>query len=341
MRACDGRLRLRIVTHSPRGSVKSPTFVLIASSAYSGSTLLASLLGTHPDIATVSEVAGRRRETQMDTFRCSCQRLMTDCPFWLAVLAAMRERGYHDFKLGNFALNFSRAPNGWLERARSGSLRWSALEDLRDRLFSIVPSHAAALRDIGSRNRSFAETILAMTDTKVFVDASKERMRIRYLNRYLGMDVKVIHLIRDVRGVVDSVARHAGLPIDLAGAAQDWASTNRTLLRHIKRMAPSQHRLVRYEDLCAAPEATLAALYQFCGVDPNFGMRSTDDTMQHLLGNARRLEAGWSQIRLDERWRTSLGAGDLSRIMAGAGDIGRRFYPELMVGIGPQKSADA
>lgn len=304
-------------------------YVVIAARAYSGSTLLAGLLGAHPDITTVGEVSGRRREPRMDTFLCSCGTLMVDCPFWHAVQAGMHGRGYDDFGLGNFRLNFSPPRTGWLDRVRSGSLRWSFLEDARDRLFGMWPGHTATLHELGRRNRAFAETILGLNSARVFVDASKERMRVRYLQRYLGMDVKVIHLVRDVRGVVDSAARHAGHSIDVAAAAQAWASTNRTLARHIESLSPESRRIVRYEDLCAAPEATLSALYEFCGVDPLAAARPRVGGAQHVIGNRRRLAAGWSEIRPDERWRSSLTAEDLSRIASAAGDVAARFYPEV------------
>jgi hypothetical protein len=305
----------------------SVSYLLIAARAYSGSTLLAALLGAHPQIATVSEVSGSRREGRMDTFRCSCGERMVDCPFWQAMQARMRNRGYPDFRLGNFELNFSRG-RGWFERLRTGSLRWSLLEGFRDRAFAIWPGHTASMRQIGRRNKDFAESVLEETGARVFVDTSKERMRIRYLRRFMPMELRVIHLVRDVRGVVDSIGRHAGHPIDVGAAARDWTSTNRTLMRHTEDLPPDKGLVLRYEDLCADPAGTLDAIHTFCGVS-RLASGPSSGHGQHLLGNERRLETDWTRINLDERWRSRLSNEELARIAETAGAIARRLYPEL------------
>lgn len=303
------------------------SYLLIAARAYSGSTLLAALLGAHPQIATVSEVSGSRRESRIDTFLCSCGERMTDCLFWQAVHAGMRNRGYRDFKLANFELNFSPG-RGLFERLRTGSLRWSLLEDVRDRAFALWPGHIATMRHIGRRNKDFAETILEQTGARVFVDTSKERMRIRYLRRFMPMELRVIHLVRDVRGVVDSIGRHAGHPIDVGAAARDWTSTNRTLMRHMEDLPPHKRLILRYEDLCADPAGTLEAIHTFCGVS-RLASGSGSGGTQHLLGNERRLETDWTRIKLDERWRSRLSNEELARIAETASAITRRLYPEL------------
>ncbi len=259
----DGSLRVRAVTAPP--TTRSRTrVVLLATRAYSGSTLLAALLGSHDDVATVSEVSGHQRQHRMATFQCSCGRLMTECPFWAEVAASMRRQGFADFDLSNFRLNFSRG-HGSFERLRTGSLRWTWAEDVRDAAFNLVPGNSRAMRELGRRNVAFAQTVLDVVGASVFVDASKERMRIRYASRYMDADIRVIHLVRDVRGVVDSVIRHVNGPVDIAATARHWARTNETLRRHGEWLGAERYRLVRYEDLCARPAATLHSLFEFCG----------------------------------------------------------------------------
>ncbi|MBA3687642.1 MAG: sulfotransferase [Chloroflexi bacterium] len=301
------------------------SYVYVACSPFSGSTLLASLLGAHPEIATVSEVSGTKRAGQMDVFRCSCQRLMTECPFWLEVQDRARAVGIEDLSLGDFALRFDE-PGLW-HSIRSGSLRSTAAEDIRDALFNLFPSHRRSMRRLGQRNRDFANVVLDVTHKRVFVETSKEGMRLRYLHRYLGMELKAVHLIRDVRGVVSSSRGRFGAQVDVGAAARAWARNNQTLMRHMQTLGVGDRTLVRYEDLCRDPEETMATLYGFCGVDPSAAPRPSGSYgLQHLLGNRARLQPT-AEIRLDERWRTSLSAEDLSTIVRAAAPIAQSLYP--------------
>lgn len=303
--------RVRENERGDRGPHRS--YVLIACAPYSGSTLLASLLGAHPQIATVSEVSGTRRAGQMDAFRCSCQRLMIECPFWQEIQDRARSAGIADLALGDFGLRFGKP--GLMHRLRTGSLRWTLAEAMRDAALHLAPSYERSLRVIGERNRIFANVVLDVTGKTVFVDTSKEGMRLRYLRRYLDMDLRAVHLIRDVRGVVSSAKQRHGAHVDVAVAATAWTRTNRTLMRHLQAMDPATRMLVRYEDLCRDPGRTMAALYDFCGVDPSAGPApSVSHQSQHLLGNRARLQPT-TEIRLDERWRTSLSSDELATIV--------------------------
>lgn len=303
------------------------SYVMLACSPYSGSTLLASLLGAHPQIATVSEVSGTQRAGQMETFRCSCQRLMVECPFWQEVESRASAAGIEDLSLGNFGLRFSKP--GFLHHVRTGSLRSTVAEDIRDIAFSFFPPHQKSLRKLGERIRAFANIILDVTNKRVFVDASKEAMRLRYLHRYLGMDLKAIHLVRDVRGVVSSSKGRHGNNVDVGAAASAWARTNSTLMRHLDSLNASDRTIVRYEDLCGDPKGIMAELYAFCGVDPSMAPGgSISNESQHLLGNRARLKAT-TEIRLDERWRSSLSSHELATITHASAPLSRSLYPDI------------
>ena len=323
--AADGR---HLAATGLEADASHRSYVVVACAPYSGSTLLASLLGAHPEIATVSEVSGTKRVGQMDVFRCSCQRLMTECPFWQQVQSRALAAGINDFALGDFRLRFG--GGGILHHMRTGSLRWTAAENIRDALFQTFPSHERRLQELGQRNRAFANIVLDVTNKRVFVDTSKEGMRLRYLSRYLGMDLKAIHLVRDVRGAVSSSMRRDGRGADVGAAARAWARSNATLMRHLAALDARNRTLVRYEDLCRDPEGTMAALYSFCGVEPsNVPGRSVSNNSQHLLGNRARLRPT-TEIRLDERWRSSLSSDDLAVIAKASAPVFRSLHPDAV-----------
>ncbi|MEO8509644.1 MAG: sulfotransferase [Chloroflexota bacterium] len=305
------------------------TYIFLASSAYSGSTLLSYLLGAHPDIATVSAASGGRRQSRIDEYRCSCGRLLNECPFWMEVRERMVARGHADFELGHFRLGFDQAPGSRRERMRTGSLRWNRLETARDLILDRLTERGATMAAVGRRNADFAAVVMAVSGGSVYVDASKERMRIRHLRRFLPMPLKVIHLVRDVRGVATSALHHGSSAAGGAdAAARNWAATNRTILRHLDDLPPEDHMTVWYEQLCSETEATMSNLYAFCGVDRS---RAADpllaDAEQHLIGNRRRLSA-WSEITLDERWRSELSPGQQARILGLGSSVQRELYPQ-------------
>ena len=294
-------------------------YVFLASNAYSGSTLLSFLLGAHPQIGTVSDVSGQRRERMMSTFACSCGRPMTDCPFWRDVAAEVGQSGM-EFSLANFHLGFDDRSPRWLGNARVRSLGGHAPEAIRDRLFRFLPGDERHMRELGRRNAAFAAAVLNVTGASVFVDASKERLRARYLQRYVDPELRVIHLVRDVRGVVESTLRRGKLRISASDAARRWARTNSAIMRSVKTVDPDRRLLVRYEDLCTDLLGTMRRLFAFCGVDPEVDVSRIVSREQHLIGNSMRL-AGVGEVRLDERWRTTLTPDDLRQIATSAGPL--------------------
>ena len=299
-------------------------YIFLASNAYSGSTLLSFLLGAHPQIGTVSDVSGQRRARMMSTFACSCGLLMESCPFWRALLEELERTGI-DFSLANFRLGFDERNSRWLGKARMRSLGSRALEVARDRLFRLVPGDEHHMRELGRRNAAFARSVLAVTGASVFVDASKEQLRARYLRRYVDQKVRVIHLVRDVRGVVDSTLRRGKLGISATEAARRWGRTNEAIMRSVEEIGPERRILVRYEDLCADLEGTMRRLFAFSGVDPDVDVGRIVASQQHLIGNSMRL-SGVGEIRLDERWRTSIAPHELAGIIRSAGRVQAALY---------------
>lgn len=306
-------------------------YVFLASHAYSGSTFLSYLMGAHPEVATVSDVSGQRREHVMDTFQCSCGRLMAACPFWTDLLVELGRTGL-DFSLANFELGFDHRSPPWLGALRVRSLCSGMLEQLRDRAFRVIPRDERHMVKLGQRNAAFAGAVLRKTGASVFMDASKERLRARYLQRYVDPELRVIHLVRDARGVVDSTIRRGKRRISPTEAARRWARTNDAIARSMSSIPPPRRLVVRYEDVCADPRKEMRRIFSFCGVDPDVDVEHLIGGEQHLLGNRMRL-GGVQEIRLDERWHSTLTSAELETIAANAGPLQASLYqPAQSVG---------
>lgn len=306
-------------------SVAERGYVFLASSPYSGSTLLSFLLASHPRVSTISDVSGRRRRDQMSTFRCSCGELMLACPFWTRLRDQARDHGIPDLDLADFGLGFDGAHPGPLARFQARSLRWSALEHMRDRVLAPFGVHDA-MRHVGARSWSLANAVMDLTDADIFVDASKERLRVRYLERHLPVRPLVIHLVRDVRGVVESTLRRRKVDDSVAAIARGWSRTNASIERQLRELPDARVLRIRYEELCADVPGALRRAFAFMGVNPDASLLPVG-RQQHMLGNRMRLSAP-ADVRLDERWRASLDAATERAILQAAAPVFERLYPE-------------
>lgn len=56
--------------------------IIIASTPYTGSTLLSILLGAHPSVSTISELTGVTPRVKIDEYMCSCGDRLLDCSFF-------------------------------------------------------------------------------------------------------------------------------------------------------------------------------------------------------------------------------------------------------------------
>lgn len=296
-------------------------FVSIETCAYSGATLLAFLLGAHPRIATVGEMDGLIVRENPDEYRCSCGVRIRTCQFWQAVGDAMRDRG-QEFDIACFNTKCDAGNSGLLHRLRVGSFRNNALDSLRDRALQWLPGESSRLRQVVERNIAFVQAVLDVTGKDIFIDSSKDRCRVKYLQRFSAMDTRVIHLVRDVRGVVASRLRRREIT-DVKRAAREWLKENRRHERLRSSLPGGKSTRVRYEDVCCDIQGSLTQLYAFLGVDPVM-VADLRAVPQHIVGNPMRLENS-STIKLDERWKAVLTQSQLREIDQVAGALNRQY----------------
>jgi hypothetical protein len=298
-----------------------PTYAAIATTSYSGATLLAMLLGRHPDIVTVGELDGIIPEEDPDAYRCSCGRLIRQCEFWGRVADELSGGGI-PFDVARFGMSYEPSGPGPVRRLMIMSLGHPALDRLRDGVVELWPPERRARQQLAERNAALVRAILRVHGGRVLVDSSKDPLRFAMLDRSSDLDVRVIHLVRDARGVVASRLRRGG-GIDEATAARQWARQHTRIERRLATFPRERQLRVRYEDLCRRPEAVVNGIEQFLGVEPEPVLWPLLPVEQHVIGNSIRLET-IPGISLDERWR-SLSADQLAAIDAGGGGVRRRY----------------
>jgi hypothetical protein len=276
----------------------------------SGSTLLDRMLDQLDGVRSVGELAHIWQRGLVENNRCGCGDRFRDCPFWGRVGAV--------------------AFGGW-DALDAGEV--VALQRSVDRTRYIPLMCAPGLwRPYRRRLRRYSwlltrlyRAIHQVSGERVLVDATKHASHAFLLRRLPDLDLRVVHLVRDSRGVAFSwtkvkqraevVDGHAlmatGHPLRLGGR---WFSHN--LLFHLLQATGVPVLRVRYETLVRWPQRQFGRILDHLGrssaaADLAFlGDGYVDLGAGHgLAGNPMRFEQGRLQLRLDDAWRRDMRPG--------------------------------
>jgi hypothetical protein len=324
------------------GEGPKPVVAYLLAASHSGSTLLAMLLASHPDVCTTGEL----KATSLGDparYRCSCGALIRECSFWNGVEARMAARGL-PFDITRAETHISAGATPYVQKLLQPLVRGPALEALRGVGLGLSPSWHRRLAQFHALNESLVRSVCDMTGARVVVDSSKVGIRLKYLLRNPGLDVRVIRVIRDGRAVAltytdpanfaDASAPHLRgggdgqsrererlSPLD---AAHEWRRSNEEAAAVIAGLDPSRHITVTYEDVCADTGGALNRLWNFLGLRPYTFGRGWRARNQHVIGNGMRLDST-EEVTLDERWKTALPPSALEIFEAEAGPLNRRL----------------
>lgn len=300
----------------------SPIFVSIETSAFSGATLLAILLGAHPDITTIGEIHGLIARADPESYLCSCGKKIKECEFWKNIANTMRQKGY-SFDVTSFNTKFKYNGPRFLYNIRHGSSRNYLIDFIRDKIVYALPWEQKILQKYAERNAAFVESVLEVTGNNIFVDSSKTKMLLRTFPRYTNFDVRAIHFIRRPEGVVASQIRRSKYP-NAVKEAHHWIKRHRRIELSLKSMQVDKSIRIRYEDLCLDTENTLRKLFEFCNVSTNLTKLNYDVMAQHVIGNPMRLRP-LSEITLDERWKEELSQDQIDLVRKITGKFSRNY----------------
>lgn len=318
--------------------------VYILGASHSGSTLLAMLLATHRHVCTMGEMKATHLG-DVFSYRCSCGEVITQCSFWRKVQATMADRGI-SFEITQARTAFRNSGDKYIDTLLKPLHRGQILEAVRDAALFVSPVWRHRMPVVQWRNAMLAEVLCDLTGTRIIVDSSKTGLRLKYLLRTPGLNVKVIHLVRDGRAVAltytrpdwfadatDPAVRAGGAGGDRAderqsivAAARQWRRSTEEAECVLAPMDPARWMQVRYEQLCADPPATLGEVFGFLDLDPAEAERVDRfrQTVGHVIGNGMRLDRD-PTIAADHRWRNELTGDDLVAFDAIAGRLNNRY----------------
>jgi hypothetical protein len=300
----------------------------------SGSTILDVVLGNHPQIESVGEVMNLIRTgwISQESLRgidpkslrrplCTCGKrldvLYVDtpdeaCPFWSSVRREWVERTDRD--------GIESYPK--LQEAFELKSRWSRYGlDPLPRLLYEKRRPSALFRSYARLTLAFFESIRAVSGKPVIVDSSKISERALSLGMVPGIDLYVVHLVRDGRAVITS--HRASSRIYQAGIMRDhkgdpmWKTVVRWIIRNLAaewvciQLGPKTTMRLRYEDFVADPKAALERIGSLIELDLTdvADAASSGKPMHagHNIGGNRTKKSGFITLRPDaEEWKSAL-----------------------------------
>lgn len=274
--------------------------IYIAGYGRSGTTLLDIALGEHPAIMGGGEISTLSRHVWANGEYCACGALVYCCPMWSDIVA-----GWSDCE-----------PATLLDDYRLAQERTETIIGL-GRLVERLRS-----RDHAVRTTKLFRGIAARSGREVVVDSSKLPGRAFALARMPGIQLHVVHVVRDARGVawslkkgykrqVDQGLQRELRPKSLLYTAVRWSIVNIATEFLRRRLCTGRSIRVRYEDFVADPEGTLDRIVSL--VDQPKVIREPGDeaitiTPQHQVAGSRHRMQSKIIVGKDERWSAQMPA---------------------------------
>ena len=273
----------------------------------SGSTLLERAIAEVPGFCALGEVRLLFHRGIVQNELCGCGQPFHSCPFWLQV--------------------GERAFGGW-ENVDTGRVRF--LADRVDRMRR-VPRYVAPGR---SRSRDLAreyaryfqriyQSAGEVSGARCVIDSSKNASTAYALRAAGDIDLSIVHIVRDSRGVAYSWTKSLPRPETTRDAAMPDMERNtpaRTALRWllhngafaVLRRTGIDVLPVTYEAFTADPGDVVSQVARFLGAGVSAGLDFvTGSTIilsanHQVAGNPMRFTTGAVQVRRDDEWRQML-----------------------------------
>jgi Sulfotransferase family len=275
----------------------------IAGYGRSGTTMMSIALGLHPSILGAGEITELSRHAWINNTHCSCGHPLRECSFWSAVV------------------------NNWLPARQTVALNdYRRRQEHFENLFVMQAMDFGIGRraDLGayvSETEKLFRQIAAVSGKNIIVDSSKMPSRVRALARMKDVDLYVVHMVRDGRGVAWSLMKgykrdvRAGLQRELVPKSAlrtgiRWTTVNLAAeqLRHI--VGPDRYVRVRYEDFVANPAEAMKTIGGMIGCDlqgvaERLARGEPIETYHQMAGNRLRMSAA-IKMEKDEAWRSQM-----------------------------------
>jgi hypothetical protein len=285
--------------------------VLIAGWGRSGSTLLEAIVAQDDRFVALGEVRSLWQRGYLSNTLCGCGVAFTECPFWQKVDDAAfggldRDEARRIRALNKHALRPVSIPRLLLRRP---SKRMVEYQDLLRLVF---------------------QTAVDVSGASVVLDSSKDGVYGLLLARTPGVELHVVHLVRDARAVAFSWRRKVVRPeihwetrlqpvLPVARSGVVWLYFN--LVGIALRFFARSYRFVRYEDFVDDPASVVADVRRALDMEVG-GWPVLDDhhvelpVVHQVAGNPARFKGRSVELRLDDEWRHAMPRRDRWKVTA-------------------------
>ena len=277
--------------------------IVICGWGRSGSTILGSVLGELPGFFFGGEMRNLWNRVLLDNKICGCNKPIKECDFWTKVLKNGNIENVDPVEMNNLLMKYTRTRHTPLFLFPQAKKFFS--EKLKDYLKNL---------------ESFLYSVKEVSGCKVIVDSSKSPTHAFILSLIPSIDLTVIHLIRDPRGVSYSrtkVKYHRPEEemkrFNSAMSAFVWMIKN--LSAEIMLKNKCNFIRIKYEDAIQNPHATIEKILKAADVkDIHIPISSDNEielTPNHVMwGNPNRFNTGKVHLKLDEEWKQKMNAKD-------------------------------
>jgi hypothetical protein len=306
----------------------TPKVLYVFGAGHSGSTLLDVLLNRHPDIAGTGEL--HRLCLSPESRLCGCGELLTQCTWWQPVIARYAQMHAKDGEARQRL--WADAPVSLPRDGYATDLPFRFLEvaavtgsaKLAELAFKYNAT-AAQYRRVIANSLDLCRAIADVHRVSVIVDSTKDPLRGKLLYMAAPLQVYCLYLVRDGRAVAASQMRRE--QVSMKTAAKAWVGVNRKVMHALRSVTKYQKMTLRYEDLCSDPVKSVNQIYRWLDlreVATADLAQSAHEPAHEIPGNPM-LFNGVRQIRMDDRWRNELDAGQLRVFRKIAGSMNARF----------------
>jgi hypothetical protein len=263
--------------------------IYIAGHSYSGSTLLCALLGVHPQIEPVSELALWTKNPSQ-SMECSCGKLINECGFWKEV----QER--------------------WLSGVTSREIaQYSAIQKRVESISLNLPMILGITKNYPEAFQVYSKLTVALytaiaqaSNNPIIVDSSKKPARAIALANMDEIDLTIIHLVRNGLRYIESNLNKDESPrnnINLFLRSYylglRWALVNSVSGRSIFLNKGKGVR-IRYEDFVSQPIETLELLEKSINIDLSYIKEHVQNKRPipygHMIGGSHHRKSGAKPI---------------------------------------------
>ncbi len=299
--------------------------LFLAGLGRSGSTIVANVLGQHPNAVSVGEVVHLWTRGLADNERCGCGQPLLTCEFWSEV-GDLAFGGWDQVDLTHLTALGQRVDrNRYLPFMLAPRLAPRRQEEQTE-LAGILTALYRAIRSVSG--------------AEVIVDSTKHVSYAYLLSTIDAFDLRVAHLVRESQGVAHSWSKVVERPevtngtdemprYSPARTAGKWVSYNGLL--HGLRITGTPRRLVRYEDVITAPQSSFNDLVSFAGLDPApmnslVGSDWVELAPTHTVaGNPSRFQHGRVDLKLDRAWVDAMPERDRKLVTALTWPLARAY----------------